>query len=97
VQNGSALVFRGAWITVLTVLLAASSEAQMPATPSQATKPVQRADATPQGKLKNPYSVSDKAIVDSGARDKTLITRRFIAALSSPLPGTNKNNSLAFI
>jgi len=77
-QIGGALVSRVAWIIILTVLLASSSEAQTPATgaapksaaaaPSQATKPVQRADATSQGKLKNPYSVSDKSIVDSGAQ-----------------------------
>ncbi len=72
------MVFRGAWITALTVMLASSSGAQTPATTaapkataaalSKAIKPVQRADSTPQGKLKNPYSVSDKSIVDSGAK-----------------------------
>jgi mono/diheme cytochrome c family protein len=71
-------VFRSAWISALTVMFACSSGAQAPAAtaapktaaaaPSTAIKPVQRADSTPQGKLKNPYSAGDKAIADSGAK-----------------------------
>jgi mono/diheme cytochrome c family protein len=71
-------VFRSACIAALMVLFASSSGAQSPpmaatpktaaAAPATAIKPVQRADSTPQGKLKNPYSDSDKAIVDSGAK-----------------------------
>jgi mono/diheme cytochrome c family protein len=71
-------VLRSAWITALTVMVASSSGAQAPATPaalqsaaaapSTAMKPIQRADSTPQGRLKNPYNVNNKAIVDSGAK-----------------------------
>jgi mono/diheme cytochrome c family protein len=71
-------VFRSAWVIALTVMVASLSEAQAPATPpasktaaatpSTAMKPVQRADLTPQGKLKNPYSDNNKAIVDSGGK-----------------------------
>jgi mono/diheme cytochrome c family protein len=71
-------MLRSAWITALTVMVASSSGAQTPAAaappktvaaaPSTAIKPEQRADSTPQGKLKNPYSESNKAIVDSGAK-----------------------------
>jgi mono/diheme cytochrome c family protein len=60
------------------VLFASASGAQAPATsapativaaaPSTAVKPVQRADSTPRGKLKNPYSDSDKTVVASGEK-----------------------------
>jgi mono/diheme cytochrome c family protein len=70
-------VLRTAWISVLTLTLASASGAQAPAAsgiakaaaaPAAPVKPLQRADSTPQGKLKNPYDVTDKAIVDSGAK-----------------------------
>lgn len=70
-------MLRNAWIGALTVVFASSSGAQAPATsaaaktaamPSTAIKPVQRADSTAKGKLKNPYSDTNKAIVDSGAK-----------------------------
>ena len=71
-------MLRNAWISALTVIFASTSGAQAPATPaapktaaaavSAAIKPVQRADSTPKGKLKNPYRDTDKAIVDSGAK-----------------------------
>ena len=69
-------MLRNISLGILVVIASWSSEAQpptaaaaataVPAAPSGAMKPVQRADSTPQGKLKNPYSDSDKAIVDSG-------------------------------
>jgi mono/diheme cytochrome c family protein len=70
-------VLRNAWISALAVIFASASGAQTPATPaavkaatapSTPVKPLQRADSTPRGKLKNPYDVNDKAIVDSGAK-----------------------------
>jgi mono/diheme cytochrome c family protein len=71
-------VLRSAWIIPLMAAFACSTGAQAPPTaatpktgaakPSTAIKPIQRADTTPQGKLKDPYSASDKAIVDSGAK-----------------------------
>ena len=65
-------------LMALIAALAASAEAQRTAVAAAAPapaaaaaakplKPLERADSTPQGKLKNPYSVSDKAIVSSGA------------------------------
>jgi mono/diheme cytochrome c family protein len=70
-------VLRCVWITALMVLSATSSQAQVPAAsaapappaaaPAKPVKPVQLADSTPRGKLKNPYSASDKTIVSSGA------------------------------
>jgi mono/diheme cytochrome c family protein len=47
---------------------AAAPPAAAPATgaPPNAMPPVQRADATPKGQLKNPYSDTDAAIVASG-------------------------------
>jgi mono/diheme cytochrome c family protein len=69
-------VLRSAWICALTVMCTSWGGAQTSATasapktaaaaPSTPGKPAQRADSTPQGKLKNPYSPTDKAIVDSG-------------------------------
>ena len=38
----------------------------VPAAPANGMTPVQRADATPKGKLKNPYSDSDAAVVAAG-------------------------------
>jgi mono/diheme cytochrome c family protein len=35
--------------------------------PASGTTPVQRADATPKGQLKNPYADSDAAVVESGS------------------------------
>jgi mono/diheme cytochrome c family protein len=71
-------VLRRVWISVVAVMFACLSGPQTPAAaaasktaaaaPSTAVKPIQRADSTPQGKLKNPYSASDKAVVDSGAK-----------------------------
>jgi mono/diheme cytochrome c family protein len=69
-------MLKAAWISALTVMFACSSGAQTAATapkagavaPSTAIKPVQRADSTPKGKLKNPYSASDKSVVGSGAK-----------------------------
>jgi mono/diheme cytochrome c family protein len=69
-------VLRVVWIAILTATLVPMAEAQVPpATPTPApaaaavtpVKPIQRADSTLAGKLKNPYSVSTKAIVDSGS------------------------------
>src|SRR2546427_13169168 len=37
-----------------------------PAAPANGMTPVQRADATPRGQLKNPYSDGDAAVVQSG-------------------------------
>jgi mono/diheme cytochrome c family protein len=49
----------------------AAAQPQPPAAPPAAasggTTPVQKADATPQGQLKNPYSDSDQAVVQSGS------------------------------
>ena len=69
-------VFRLLCVTALTMVLTPTGEAQAPAATavpaaaatgaSKPVKPVQRADATPQGKLKNPYNISNKAIVDAG-------------------------------
>lgn len=44
----------------------ASPEATSPAAAPKTLKPIERADATPAGKLKNPYKVSDQTIVKSG-------------------------------
>jgi mono/diheme cytochrome c family protein len=70
------MMLRAAWMSAVIMMLASWSEAQTPATaaapktsaaaPSTAVKPLQRADSTPQGKLKDPYSASDKAVVESG-------------------------------
>jgi mono/diheme cytochrome c family protein len=64
------------WIGALALMFACSSGAQTPsspaapktaaAAPSKGVKPVQLADSTPQSKLKDPYSASDKAVADSG-------------------------------
>jgi mono/diheme cytochrome c family protein len=69
-------MLKTAWITALAVVLSCSSGAQTPspaaapkaaaAAPSTAVKPVQRADSTPKGKLKDPYRDTDRAIVASG-------------------------------
>jgi mono/diheme cytochrome c family protein len=71
-------MLRTALISTLMVMFACASGAQTPATPaasktaaaapSAAIKPVQRADSTPQGKLKDPYNANDEAIVKSGAK-----------------------------
>ena len=71
-------MFRSACVAALMVASASSIGAQAPTgaaapkavatVPSTAIKPVQRADSAPQGTLKNPYSDTDKAIVDSGAK-----------------------------
>ena len=71
-------MLRNTWISALMVIVACPSGAQAPATPaaskvataapSTTTTPVQRADSTPKGKLKNPYKDSNKAIVDAGAK-----------------------------
>src|SRR5204862_7717878 len=37
-----------------------------PAAPANGMTPMQRADATPKGQLKNPYSDGDAAVVESG-------------------------------
>jgi mono/diheme cytochrome c family protein len=69
-------VFRSACVTALMLITASVIEAQTSAAPaapkstaaapSAAMKPAQRADSTPKGKLKNPYSDSNKAIVAAG-------------------------------
>lgn len=69
-------MFRSACVASLMVIFTSSIGAQTPtaapttvaAAPSAAIKPVQRADSIAQGKLKNPYSDSDKAVVDLGAK-----------------------------
>jgi mono/diheme cytochrome c family protein len=71
-------MFRSVYIIALVAVSTSSIGAQAPGTAAAPTTavpasttaitPVQRADSTPQGKLKNPYSDSDKAIVDSGAK-----------------------------
>jgi mono/diheme cytochrome c family protein len=43
-----------------------ASAAPPPAAPKYVMTPVQRADATPKGKLKNPYSDTDAAVVAQG-------------------------------
>jgi mono/diheme cytochrome c family protein len=64
-------VLRALCLTVFTSLVACAGNAQVaapsPTVAAKAQRPVARADATPVGKLKNPYSASDKAIVTSGA------------------------------
>jgi len=72
------MMFRTVCITAVMVVFASSSGAQAPKTatspktvaaaPSSTMKPVQRADSIPQGTLKNPYSASDNAVVESGAK-----------------------------
>jgi len=71
---------RSAWILMLTALAAtllyASQAPRAPADPQAGAQaapagaktmpPVERADATPKGQLKNPYSDSDAAIIASG-------------------------------
>jgi len=44
----------------------AAPGAPAPAAPANGKTPVQRADATPKAQLKNPYSDSDAAVVESG-------------------------------
>jgi len=48
------------------VARAPDAAAQAPPSAKSTVNPVQRADATPQGELKNPYSDTDAAIVDAG-------------------------------
>lgn len=55
-------------------ILTPAGHAQAPAAPAAAAvtsakllKPVERADSTPAGKLKNPYTVDNKSVVTSGA------------------------------
>jgi mono/diheme cytochrome c family protein len=69
-------VLRRICITVLALILAPAIEAQAlaaaatapaAATASKPLKPIERADSTPAGKLKNPYSPDDKSVVTSGA------------------------------
>jgi mono/diheme cytochrome c family protein len=45
---------------------AAAQPAASAAAPAQVMTPIQRADATPRGKLKNPYSDTDAAVVAAG-------------------------------
>jgi mono/diheme cytochrome c family protein len=69
---------RSVCITALIATFASSIGAQAPTSgsaptsgapaPTMGIAPVQRADSTAQGKLKNPYSDSDKAVVESGAK-----------------------------
>jgi mono/diheme cytochrome c family protein len=75
-RQSRCVVLRVLCVTVLVALVVPAGNAQVttdspavtsPAANGKALKPVERADATPAGKLKNPYQVSDAAIVKSGA------------------------------
>jgi mono/diheme cytochrome c family protein len=71
-------MFKVLCTAILIALLAQSSGAQTPAASaaqkpsaaaaSKSVTPVQRADSTAAGKLHNPYSVADEAVVSSGAK-----------------------------
>ncbi len=70
-------MLRSICITLLMAILTSAGKAQAPAAPAapastavasaKPVKPVERADSTPAGKLKNPYTVDNKAVVASGA------------------------------
>lgn len=72
-------VFAGGLLLCVCALAASLLRAQQPAAGGQAgaqaspqagktMTPVERADATPKGQLKNPYSDSDAAVVESGKK-----------------------------
>jgi mono/diheme cytochrome c family protein len=71
-------MLRTAWVSAVMVMFASVAGAQTAATPAApktaaaapatGANPQQLADSTPKGKLKNPYSASDKAVVASGQK-----------------------------
>jgi mono/diheme cytochrome c family protein len=72
-------VFAGSLVLCVCALAASLLHAQQPAAAGQAgtqpspqvgktMTPVEQADATPKGQLKNPYSDSDAAVVESGKK-----------------------------
>jgi len=71
------VVFRNMLLGALVYVAGSAIQAQAPpaAAPTQAapsagaaTTPLQRADATAKGKLKNPYAESDAAVVEAGGK-----------------------------